>query len=309
MKRPYKLFYHDLDSMVNLKSLFLNFFAITLFTISFGALFVGISLYFLPQDFQEFRTSVENELPTKLANSPTIDRLVEESLPLEEISDQDFQLVLQGFYLQCQIGAIEDEFIESMCDDILAGRIHTKDDVVQLAKEKLITSQLEGALKGPFDEMEGTVRETQQFLPLVLIVFLVTAVLGSLIVLIDTWNIKYCIHNLAGYALGYSFFTFLPLLLLWIALPFVVNEWLLDQVMDVVTQELESQAGSMMELDQIMEVVQELVQIIGQFMVELLQKLIFKHLVIWGIVAFCAFVVYLLTWGKKKKKEKKKDQK
>lgn len=294
--------------MVNLKSILVNLFITLMFTVSFSTLFLAISLYFLPGDFQELRTGAESELPGRIANSTAVEKLMEQMPGLGSVREEEFQVLMQGLQLQCQMTGLDPQ-IALLCEEMETGRLQTQQDYQRVVRESIVVGPLRLEIRRLFVEMQQGVDQARGSVWIAVLVSLATFVIGALLVAVDIafiwkeWGVRNFIHQLAGYTWGFAFFTFLPLLLLWLIFPWASN-WLLGQIERIVLQQF-SGAG---ELALGGDMVKELVGIVGRFMLDALQKALVKPMAVWGVISLAALVVRLLT-GKKKEPEKEKQWK
>lgn len=277
--------------MVNLKNLLVNLLVSLIFTAAFSALFTAISLYFLPQDFAELRTAAEVQLPARIMANPAISRMMEEQLPWGNLSDAEFAQTITLYGTQCTRGSGE-PFADLICQEIQEGRLHTKEDMRQLVKTKLLGPQLRAAFRQVFGEMEKLVTEGVELRVPLLFIFAVTFALGTLVTAVQSgllaghWNRRQFIHDIANSVWGYAFSSFLTLLLLWVLLPYATDA-LLGFVQGIAIGQVSAGAGNASASG----LIHEMVQLIGTFMIDMMRQTLIKPMAVAAGIAAVSWII------------------
>jgi hypothetical protein len=286
--------------MVKLKSLVLNIIATLFFTAAFFLLFMGIILFFLPVDFREFKAKAEQELPARVVETGIVNEQLEQSLGLNSMTDEEFQLLLQQLILQCQTG---EGAPEGVCQDLLAGNVQTREDLKRSFGEHSLGPQIRDSIKSGFDGMEEWISSSQQFILPIAVLILISLVIGILFIAWESWEYQDFPHSLAGYFWGFSFFNFISLVILWFTLS-SLNEWLAEQVSNTLIGSFSNQGLTGLQL-------KELVDIVVGFFLQQVRPFLVKPLIIYGALSLVSFVATKLTKAHKHEKpeEEKKPEK
>lgn len=258
--------------MVNLKSVVLGLLTSFFFMLTFTLLFFSILMYFLPADFQTFKEKAEEELPRRIIAQGALDELGEEMRGVEALTGEEFQLMLVALQTECR--QEESRADAALCEAIAAGEIRTKQDFIRFFNQQTMEPALREGVRDALGRVEGWVARAEAFLPLVIVGFLISFGIASLLLYWE--HAEGFLHAMLVTVNRSLFMNLLSVLSIWLLVPFSAG-WLAEQVGGIAMAQLAEEAEGVP--------VQALVEIVVEFFLEEMRTFLFKPLVVYAVLA------------------------